>query len=307
MFEARKDGLAGRGIRGRWMSPLECQVFPKIGRRPISKIDRTAIRDTLKPIWRTKHPTAEKAIQKIRIILTEAAFMGYEVDPVEAEAAQRMLGVSRQVTPIVATPWQEAPEVYDRLDDGNTSALCLRLIMLTCVRASAARGARFDEIEGDVWTVPAERVKGTEGRVKDFRVPISSEAARVIEEARARADVTGSDLLFSGTAARPSQIALSSWRLTGSGLPAARTVSAAPSGCGPRTLTLAGGTCPKQFWATPSAERWSAAMPGRTCWKAPRGDGGLGAFPHGRGWRADITDRARLSAGHAPSHGLVVQ
>lgn len=124
------------------MSPLECQVFPKIGRRPISKIDRTAIRDTLKPIWRTKHPTAEKAIQKIRIILTEAAFMGYEVDPVEAEAAQRMLGkVSRQVTPIVATPWQEAPEVYDRLDDGTTSALCLCLILLTCV-GQARRGAR---------------------------------------------------------------------------------------------------------------------------------------------------------------------
>ena len=60
----------------------------------------------------------------------------------------------------------------------------MRWIILTCVRSDGCLGARFDEIEGDVWTVPADRVKGARGKAKDFRVPLCDEAMRIIETAR---------------------------------------------------------------------------------------------------------------------------
>jgi integrase len=54
-------------------------------------------------------------------------------------------------------------------------------MILTAVRMDAARGARPAEFDGDVWTIPADRIKGREGRVSDFRVPLSDEAQRVVE------------------------------------------------------------------------------------------------------------------------------
>jgi integrase len=50
----------------------------------------------------------------------------------------------------------------------------------------------MSEIDGHIWTVPADRVKGTEGRVQPFRVPLSAEAQEV---ARIAAEVSP-DILF---------------------------------------------------------------------------------------------------------------
>ena len=48
-FEARKAELKGDGKAGRWFSPLELHVLPKLGRVPIEEIDARDIRDTLGP------------------------------------------------------------------------------------------------------------------------------------------------------------------------------------------------------------------------------------------------------------------
>lgn len=54
-------------------------------------------------------------------------------------------------------------------------------MILTVVRAGGCRQARFEEFEGNLWTVPAERMKGREGQVESFRVPLSPAAAGIIE------------------------------------------------------------------------------------------------------------------------------
>ncbi len=56
---------------------------------------------------------------------------------------------------------------------------------MTVMRSKAIRFCRLDQIEGDVWTVPADNMKGLRGRTTDFRVPLSSEAISVIKRARA--------------------------------------------------------------------------------------------------------------------------
>jgi len=42
-------------------------------------------------------------------------------------------------------------------------------------------------LEGDVWTIPAEGMKGRKGATADYRVPLSLEAQRIIELARPHA------------------------------------------------------------------------------------------------------------------------
>lgn len=186
VFEARRDGLRGGGTRGRWLSPLTLHVIPKIGRKRLSEVHQQDVHDTLKPIWRTKHPTAEKAIQRLRIVFKEARLMGYECDPFTVDAAERMLGtVNHQTQHIASTPWQEIPALFARLTADRTSNLCLRWMILTLVRADGSRKAAVDEIRNGVWTVPADRIKGLEGKVQDFRVPLSQAAISMVNDAAA--------------------------------------------------------------------------------------------------------------------------
>ncbi len=61
-FESRKAELKGDGTAGRWFSPLELHVLPKLGPVPVADIDQKDISDTLAPIWQTKVATAEKGV-----------------------------------------------------------------------------------------------------------------------------------------------------------------------------------------------------------------------------------------------------
>lgn len=181
VFDGRKAGLRGDGERGRWLSPLITHVLPKIGTMRISDIEKDDIHDALKPIWRSKHPTAEKAIQRLGIVFRQARLMGHHCDIFTVEAAQHMLGEVRHKTQhIPATPWQEIPALYAKLDNGGAVHQALRMMILTLVRSAGVRAMRFDEVEGDLWIVPAARMKGKEGMAENFRVPLSDAALEVL-------------------------------------------------------------------------------------------------------------------------------
>lgn len=183
-FDARKSTLRGAGERGRWLSPLNVHILPSLGRRRISTIHQGDIREALRPIWTSKSATAEKAAQRLRIVLAHAKLCGCQADPAMVDTAIAILGtLHRDIEHIEATPWERIPDLYRRLDGRGASRAALRLMILTAVRSHGVRGARIEEIKGDVWTVPAERIKGSARTVQDFRVPLSAEALRVIERA----------------------------------------------------------------------------------------------------------------------------
>ena len=181
VYDAKQDSLKNEQTRLRWWSPLKIHVLPKIGNRAISSITQQDIYQLLKPLWRTKHVTADKCLYRSRMVFQHARLMGYDADPFVCDAARHMLGhVHHEPEPIPATPWQEIPDLYARLDGPHPSHLALRWAILTAARSTPVRGARFDEIDGDVWTVPADRVKGLRGKVRDFRIPLSAAALDVL-------------------------------------------------------------------------------------------------------------------------------
>ena len=183
-FESRKAELKGDGTAGRWFSPLELHVLPKLGQVPVADIDQKDIRDTLAPIWHTKAATANKAMNRLGIVLRHAAALGLEVDLQATEKAKALLGKQRhKVTNVPAVPWQDVPAFYQSLG-GSITELALRLLILTGARSGPLRNIHVDQIDGDVWTIPAEGMKGRRDATKDFRIPLSAEAQRVIAEAR---------------------------------------------------------------------------------------------------------------------------
>ncbi len=184
-FEARKAELKGDGKAGRWFTPLELHVLPRIGRVPVEEIDQNDIRQVLAPIWHTKADTARKAMNRLGIVLRYAAAMGLDVDLQATDKAKALLGKTRHVVKNVPSlPWKDVPAFYESLGDGTVTQLALRLLILTGLRSRPVRFANLNDIDGDTWTVPAEHMKSLKGKAEDFRVPLSDEALAVIEQAK---------------------------------------------------------------------------------------------------------------------------
>src|SRR6056297_3327082 len=187
-FETRKAELKGDGTAGRWLSPLTIHVLPKLGKVPVTDLDQRDIRDTLAPIWHTKADTARKAMNRLSIVLKHAAALGLDVDLQATDKAKALLGKTRHKPKnIPAMDWRDVPDFYVSLEEPSLTHLALRLLILTGVRAGPLRNLQLDQINGDVWTIPAEAMKGRKGATEDFRVPLSIEAQRVIDLARPHA------------------------------------------------------------------------------------------------------------------------
>ena len=65
-------------------------------------------------------------------------------------------------------------------------------MVLTATRSNEVRGATWDEIDHDVWTIPASRMKTK----REHRVPLSGRALEILEEARKHHDDGG--IVFRG-------------------------------------------------------------------------------------------------------------
>ena len=145
-FESRKAELKGDGKAGRWFSPLELHILPKLGKRPVAEITQVDIRDALEPIWHTKASTATKAADRLKIVMDHAAALGLNVDLQSVAKAKKLLGRQRHaVTSIPSLPWREVPAFYGTLVEPTITHLALRLLILTGLRS---RPVRFAPLHG---------------------------------------------------------------------------------------------------------------------------------------------------------------
>ncbi|MCB1439947.1 MAG: integrase arm-type DNA-binding domain-containing protein [Nitratireductor sp.] len=184
-FEVRKSQLKADGKKGNWFSPILLHILPKLGKIPVAELDQNDIRTALSPIWNTKPETARKALSRLGICLQHAAALGLDVDMQATAKARALLGKQTDKSRhIPSMPWQEVPAYFQSLSDGSPTHLAMRLLILTGARSAMVRNIHVDQIAQDVWTIPGEDMKGRRDETNDFRIPLSHEAMKVIEEAR---------------------------------------------------------------------------------------------------------------------------
>ena len=190
VLDHRSKGWSSAKHAEKWWSSLERHVFPRLGDRNIATITQADILDVLSLIWATHSDTSRRLAQRLSRIMDWARSVGAYAGDNPVSAARIALGSARvEVQHRKALPWQDAPAFYAELRKREAvSARALRFLILTAARTGEVRGARWEEIDGDVWTVPAERMK----MVKEHRVPLSAEALGVLEEMRG----LGRDLIF---------------------------------------------------------------------------------------------------------------
>ncbi|UNE54949.1 tyrosine-type recombinase/integrase [Bartonella machadoae] len=218
-FESRKAELKGDGKNGEWFSPLKLHILPKLGCLPVSEITQTDIRNTLAPIWHTKAGAARAALNRLNICLKHAAALGLDVDLQATEKAKALLGKQRhKMQNRPAMDWRDVPFFYKTLCKTPTlTQLALRLLILTGVRTYPLRHIHKDQIEDDIWTIPAENMKGRRDTTKEFRVPLSTEALEILKQARL---LSRNDFFFSATGRGPLAVKCMSHYMQRTGLDA---------------------------------------------------------------------------------------
>ncbi|GAA5099119.1 hypothetical protein GCM10023260_09950 [Bartonella acomydis] len=125
-----------------------------------------------------------------------------DVDLQATEKARALLGKQRhKVTNRPAMDWKDVPTFYQSLcKTQNITRLALRLLILTGVRTRPLRHIHKDQVDGDIWTIPAEDMKGRRDATTEFRVPLSSEALEILKQARL---LSHNDFFFSATGRGP--------------------------------------------------------------------------------------------------------
>jgi integrase len=161
-----------------WLSSMRTYVFPAIGDMPVSDVDTPAVLKVLRPLWLTQYDTARRLRQRIETVLDRATAMKLR----EGDNPARWSGHLEHLLPArdeteqphhKALPWREAPAFMARVRElPGVDAKALEFLVLTATRAGEAMHGRWDEIEDDVWTIPAHRMKGG----KEHRVPLSRRA-----------------------------------------------------------------------------------------------------------------------------------
>ncbi|MGI9435850.1 MAG: tyrosine-type recombinase/integrase, partial [Geminicoccaceae bacterium] len=167
-----------------WINTLRDYVFPIIGNRRVDQIDSADVLKVLSTIWLAKPETARRVKQRVKTVLDwcRANHFRSGENPIEG-IAKALPKQPKKDSHHTALPYSEIAAFITRLRNGNAGEivkLAFEFTILTAGRTGEVLGARWDEIEGDVWTVPAERMKA--GR--EHRVPLSPRCIEILNKVR---------------------------------------------------------------------------------------------------------------------------
>ncbi len=206
-FEDHRRSLKNGGAPGRWWSTIENHVVPMFGNMRASEITGRVIADKLRPKWNTMFPTMDKVMDRLNVILKWAAAADYEVDALAPARAKTILGKSlHKVVNVKAMDHDAVPAFYQSLDR-TVSDLGLRFYIVTMPRASNAAEARWEQIEGDLWHIPAEEMKN--GQPHD--VPLTPEAIAILDEAAKHYDKREGYIFKNDAAWKSGHISMNNW------------------------------------------------------------------------------------------------
>ena len=187
----------GSRTEAQWRAAFQAHVFPRIGRKPVHTItgrDVLAVL-TADDLWNRQRATGRRVLQWVTAVFEWVTAQGYRTDnPATAirAALPKTGGRVKHQRAIHHSKVAGALEAIQKAPGGLSAKLCLRWVGLTACRSGEAREARWKDVDGDVWTIPAVGTKS--GRT--FRVPLSRAALAVLDEAAKLSD--GSGLIFPG-------------------------------------------------------------------------------------------------------------
>jgi integrase len=168
-----------------WKRDLEVTAEPLRGKR-IRDITPADVVRLVAPIMRATPESGRRLVQRIERVMGMARAMGHYsgLNPAQWKGNLQMLpalDVERVVTNQESIPYYQMPIFMGSLRlKSDVSALALDFCILTAARTNEVLGARWDEIDSDMWTVPPERMK----KKREHKVPLSADATAIVDKLR---------------------------------------------------------------------------------------------------------------------------
>ena len=168
-----------------WKASLDGLGF---GARRVDFVGTDDVLAAIQPIWVARPASADRLRRRIETVMAYSIARGWMAGPNPARWQGHMSNLlpPRARTAVkhhAALPWAQLPGLWQTLRaDEATAALCLRFAILTATRTTEARAARWDEIDGDTWSIPAERTKTR----RPHRVPLAPHTLALLAVLRAR-------------------------------------------------------------------------------------------------------------------------
>jgi integrase len=160
-----------------WENTLSTYVYPLIGSTPVPNVTSDDVVRVLAPIWMTKKDTAARIRGRLEKIMDAAMAPPKKL---YAGTNPALLGIikhglpkqnrKRSVKHHPSLPYEEMPALWAKLAaDTSDAARMLRWIILTACRFGEARYMNLaNEVKGELWTIPADRIKGE----REHQVPL---------------------------------------------------------------------------------------------------------------------------------------
>jgi integrase len=194
---AHSAGWRNAKHAAQWRATLNTYAAPVIGALPIPDIDTSLVMKVVEPLWIAKPETAARLRGRIEAVLDWATVRGYREGSNPARwrgHLDKLLPARSRVHTVqhyAALPYEELPEFMASLhfQDG-VAARALEFLILTAARTGEVLGAQSEEINGNIWIVPAARMKAG----KEHRVPLSPPALAIADQTMAY----GGAFLFPG-------------------------------------------------------------------------------------------------------------
>lgn len=168
---------------------LEMHLHPTLGDKPIAGIGRAEL---LAALDRMDAAGLQEYVRKTRMWVSQVFEWAVErgecaINPAALIDPRKAFG-KKQVEHFAALTLPEVPGFMQRLalEAELNSVLACRLLALTWVRTTELRNMLWSELDGDLWRIPAGRMK----RRRDHMIPLSAQALAILKKLRARAGVS---------------------------------------------------------------------------------------------------------------------
>jgi integrase len=170
-----------------WTYSLEKFAFPVIGEMALDEIDTDDILKILTPIWKSKTETASRLRGRLEWILAAACTRKLRngMNPALWRGhLQTILPAPKKMMEVrhhPALPYRALPEFLALLRNiDSVAALALEFTILNASRTGEILGGLRSEIDGDIWTISANRMKAR----KEHRVPLTGRSLEILATAK---------------------------------------------------------------------------------------------------------------------------
>ena len=170
-----------------WVNTIDTFANPVIGKKDPSDITVEDILKILTPIWQTKTETATRLRGRLEKVLSAASVKGlrHGANPaVWRGQLEFLLPKPERLKRVVhhpALPYKDLPAFIKELQARNCiAALALEFCILTAARTGEVIFSKWEEINGEVWTIPGERMKVG----KTHQVPLGSRCMEILQQAK---------------------------------------------------------------------------------------------------------------------------